>query len=114
MSSSRAAITMYRGDSYPIRFTLTDSTTGQPLNLDGATLTLTVDERNDPADETTQMFQLSGTLSATPADGTVSFTPTSANTATVGQYWYDVQLAQGGTVRTVIKNRFTITQDITK
>ena len=112
--SSRAAITIFRGDSYPIRFTLTDSTTGQPLNLDGATLTLTVDTLVDPPDDTTKIFSLTGTLSATPADGPVSFTPTSANTATVGVYWYDVQLAQGGTVRTVVKQRFTITQDITK
>lgn len=114
MSSSRLAITVYRGDSYPKRFTLTDSATGAPLDLTGATLTMTVDALVDPPDDTTKIFALTGTLSATPADGTVSFTPTSANTATVGVYWYDVQLVQGGTVRTVIKNRFTITQDITK
>lgn len=114
MSSNSAAITFFRGDSYPILVTLRDKSTGQPLNLTGATLILTVDTLVDPPDATTKIFALTGTLSATPADGTVSFTPTSANTATVGQYWYDVQLAQGGTVRTVVKNRFTITQDITK
>ena len=114
MSSSRAAITIFRGDSYPIRFTLTDKSTGAALNLTGSTLTITVDTLVDPPDATTKIFALTGALSATPADGKVSFTPTIANTSTVGQYWYDVQLAHGGTVRTVIKNRFTITQDITK
>lgn len=47
--------------------------------------------------------------------GVVTFTPTAANTAIIGAYFYDVQLTDAdGNVRTVVKNTFTITQDITK
>ncbi len=114
MIDKSLTITIYRGDSYSIPFTLTDKTTGQPIPLAGAVLTLTVDERSDPTDISTQLFQLNGELSDTPEDGKVLFTPSIINTARIGQFYYDVQLAQGGTIRTILKSKFIIDQDITK
>ena len=109
-----SAIVVFRGDSYPIIFTLKDKVTGLPLDLTGSTFKLTVDTLKDPPDNTTKVFEVAGVLSATPTDGTVSFTPTALNTAIVGKYYYDVQMTIGANIRTVVKSTFTISMDITK
>lgn len=109
-----SSITLFRGDSYPIIFTLKDKITTLPLNLTGATFKLTVDTRKDPTDGTTKVFDVVGVLTATPIDGKVSFTPTTVNTGTIGKYFYDVQMTTGANIRTVVKDTFTITMDITK
>jgi hypothetical protein len=107
-------ITMMRGDTYPIKVTLTDGSTGLPLDLTNKTGKLTVTSVKDPADDTKKVFDVSGVLTATPADGVMNFTPTSANTAVVGKYYYDIQISGTGYVRTVAKDQFIITQDNTK
>lgn len=115
MARATTKISMYRGDSYPINFTLTDSGSGAPINLTGCLLTLTVDTLSDPPDDSTQLFQLSGVVDADPESGRVAFTPTSGNTADTGAYYYDVQLTDAdGNIRTVVKSSFTIAMDITK
>lgn len=115
MARVKTAISMYRGDSYPITFTLKDSSSGAVIDLTGASLLMTVDTLENPVDATTKLFSVSGVLAADPTTGVVQFTPTAANTATIGAYFYDVQLTDAeGNVRTVAKNTFTISQDITK
>jgi archaellin len=115
MARAKTNISMYRGDSYPITFTLTDSATGSPIDLTGATLIMSVDTMADPPDDTTLQFEIDGVIDAAPETGKVSFTPTSTDTATVGLFYYDVQLTDAdGNIRTVAKNTFTITMDITK
>lgn len=111
-----AAITMYRGDSFNIVFTLKDASTGLPLNLTGSTFILTVDRKSTPADTNTKVFHVTGAVDPDPTTGKVTFKPTSANTATVGSFYYDVQMTTSSTsqVRTVVKDQFIITQDITK
>lgn len=114
MARPRTTISMYRGDSYPITFTLKDSS-GAPIDLTGCSLVMTVDERETPTDATTKLFEVAGVLADDPMTGVVRFTPTALNTATVGAYFYDVQLTDAdGNVRTVAKNTFTVVQDITK
>ena len=107
-------ITMYRGDSYDLSFTITDSGTGLPVPLNGATLKLTVTTIKDPPDNTTKLFDLDGTVDADPTTGVVVFKPTSLNTAAIGNYFYDIQLTGDGDVRTVQKAKFNIVQDNTK
>ena len=114
MATDANTISMYRGDSYPIQFTLRDKATGMALDLTGATLLLTVATLKDPPDNTTKLFDISGVLSATPMDGTVTFTPTEVNTSITGKFYYDVEMTQVGTVRTVLKSIFIIAMDITK
>ena len=112
---SAFAITLYRGDSYPINFTIKDSATGLPVDLAGSTLKLTVDRKQNPTDNTTKLFECMGVLDATvPATGKVSFTPTALNTATAGNFYYDVQRTAGAQIRTLVKATFVIQQDISK
>ena len=114
MARAKTSISMYRGDSYPITFTLKDSS-GSVVPLTGCSLLMTVNTLENPVDDTTKLFEVTGILATDPATGVVQFTPTAANTAVVGAYFYDVQLTDtDGNVRTVVKNTFTITQDITK
>lgn len=109
-------ITIYRGDSFNIVFTLKDAATGLPLNLTGSTFILTVDRKQNPVDNTTRVFTVNGSLDADPTTGKVSFKPTTTHTANAGSFFYDVQMTTAATsqVRTVVKDQFIITQDITK
>jgi len=109
------AITMYRGDSYPLSFTVKDKLTKLPINLSGATAKMTVSSAATPIDDSTKLFTLNGTVDADPALGKIFFTPTATNTANIGKFFYDVQIeGADNTVRTVAKSTFTIIMDITK
>jgi hypothetical protein len=107
-------VTVSRGDTYPIKVTLTDGSTGLPMNLTGMTGKLTVTSIKDPPDATTKVFDVTGVLTATPTDGIMNFTPTSDNTANIGKYYYDIQISGVNYVRTVVKAQFIIVQDNTK
>jgi hypothetical protein len=115
MARKVTAITMYRGDSYPITLTLTDKATAAAIDLTGCTLLMTVDETENPTDDSTMLFEVEGALDADPETGKATFTPLAADTATVGNYFYDIQLTDAdGNIRTVVKSTFVISQDITK
>ena len=113
--SSATELEYFRGDSYATVFTLTDRSTKLPINLVGYTFVMTVDSLNSPeTSSTTELFSVDGVITSA-VEGTVSFTPTVINTAQPpGKYYYDVQMVLGSTKRTIIKDSFTITQDITK
>lgn len=115
MANAKTAIKLYRGDSYPIAFTLKDAATSTPIDLTGSSLLLTVDTLAEPPDATTQVFQLVGVLAADPTTGIVYFTPSPTDTAVVGSYYYDVQLTDAASnILTVVKSSLTIVMDITK
>lgn len=114
MARDRNALTIVRGDSYPIPFTLTDPA-GAVLDLTGCTVVLTVSAEAEPEDDTAQICQVAGVLADDPTTGGVSFTPTTADTAEVGGYYYDIQVTDAdGHVRTPVKSTLTISQDISK
>jgi hypothetical protein len=103
-----------RGDSTPISFTLVDEA-GAAIDNTGSTYLLTVDPSDEPADALENLFQLA--QSNTPgSDGVVTFSPSTVDTdQTPDEYFFDVQQTDvGGNLRTVIKGKFTIQQDITK
>lgn len=111
-------ITMFRGDSYPIKIIVKDKTTGLPVPLDGYSFKLTVDTKESPPDNTTKVFEVTGVID-TPASGEVIFTPTSTNTdiapkALVKPYYYDISYTKGAEKRTIKKERFVLVQDIGK
>ncbi len=115
MARAKTTLSLYRGDSYPILFTIKDAASSTPIDLTGCSLLLTVDTLAEPPDDTTQVFQLTGALDASPSTGKVYFTPDTTDTATVGSYYYDVQLTDAdGNIRTVVKSTLTIAMDITK
>jgi len=104
----------YRGDSYPYVAYVTDTDTGNPIDLTAATLTMTVDSSKNPSDDSTKLFTVTGVL-VDAANGEASFTPsTTNNDLSPGTYYYDIQIEQGTVVRTLVKDKYVITQDITK
>lgn len=115
MSEILGDITMSRGDSYPLNMTVKSKTTGLPIDITGYAFKLTVTTDKDPINTTTKVFDCAGVLNVTPITGKVSFTPTTLNTATVGKFYYDIQMTVGAVIRTINeKNRFIIKQDNTK
>lgn len=115
MATDPYIIVMFRGDSYPVPFVVKNKKTKTPIDLAGATAKLTVDRKARPVDETTKVFSVNGVIDPVPTTGRISFTPTPANTAEIGKYFYDIQLTlPDGSIRTIVKSTFEITQDITK
>lgn len=105
-------ITMTRGDSYPHPFSRTED--GEAVDITARTYLLTVNSQKNPTDETTQLFQVVGVITDA-AGGLFEFTPTDVQTdQTPGTYWYDVQETDGANIRTLTKDKYKITQDITK
>jgi hypothetical protein len=117
MSEILGDIEMTRADSYPLILTVKSKSTNLAIDLTGYVFKLTVNSEKDPIDITHQVFQVTGVvdLDQVANKGKVSFTPTSADTATVGKFYYDIQWTVGGTVKSWNeKKKFTIKQDITK
>jgi hypothetical protein len=101
-----------RGDSTAFSFNLQDQA-GSAIDIAGFTFLLTVDPSDAPADDTGNLFQISGTITDGPG-GVVQFAPTPANNTPPGDYFFDVEWTATGAIRTIIKGKYTIKQDITK
>lgn len=110
-----ALITRYRGDTAPDEITITDAA-GNPRDLTGFTLFLTVNEERDPVDVSNQLFQMEGVVQSPATAGVVRFTPTAAQAdQTPGVYFYDVEYEDpSGFVKTLVKDIYIFEQDITK
>lgn len=110
-------LTFYRGDTYPVEYTIKDKSDGSAINITGYNFTMTVNTEKDPpgTDISNQLFTVAGNITDA-VNGKVEFTPTSTNTdQTAGTYYYDVQMVDGsGNIRTIVKAKFKITYDITK
>lgn len=106
-------IVRYRGDTWPIRMTILQDDV--PMNITGCDFVLTVDSKKTPPDDTTNLFQLIGTIEGDPADGNVIFEPSELDVDRVGKFFYDLQVTDTSLKkRTIAKDRFTLVQDITK
>ena len=114
---SEANLCRKRGDTFPIVVAVTDAETGAAIALTGSdTFLLTVDPSPAPADNTANLFQLTGTVIDGP-NGRVRFGPLSSPQAnqTPGTYFYDVQWTNaGGEVRTILEGQWEVEQDVTK
>lgn len=108
-----ADITRRRGDTKPIVFRFTES--GVAMDLGGCSFLMTVDPAKDPADDTKNILQMSGTALT---DGRVKFDMTELEAdITPGTYYYDVQITDAdGKISTPEDGcgKFKIIQDITK
>lgn len=111
-------ITWFRGDSYPIELTIKDKATSEAIDISGYAFLMTVNTEKDPIDETAQIFQVVGEIDADQITnkGKITLTPTAVNTdLSNGTYYYDVQMTDSsGNIRTIAKDKFKISQDITK
>jgi hypothetical protein len=109
-----AEITRYRGDTAPDRFTVKD-VDGTVINITSYTFLLTVDEKKNPANTATQVFQIAGVI-IDAVNGVVEFEPTTGNANQVPDtYWYDVQMIDpDGRITTLAKDEYIFVQDISK
>lgn len=108
-------LTFYRGDSFPIVVTITDSRTSEPIDLDGYELKLSVSSTINPVDDSSLVFDVQGVIDNDTETGKVTFTPTSQNNGVAGSYYYDIQMIDSNSnIRTIVKAPYLIVQDITK
>jgi len=106
-------LTVKRRDTATFTFYFYDEN-GAAFNLTGYSLFTTVKQSMDDADAAAKI-SASLTLSATPTDGTATWTITAANTQYLsGVYFWDVQLKDGsGNITTVISDFFEVKPDVT-
>jgi len=84
-------LTRTRGDTYPIRMTMTNPD-GTAMDLTNKQVLLTVNTEEDPADTTNQVFQIVGTITDALL-GKVEFAPTDDQADNVGTFYYDVEVS---------------------
>lgn len=106
-----------RGDTDPIPFRL-ELENGTAINITGYTFRLSVDTVENPTDPNrptaTQVFAVDAVIVDAPA-GRFEFPITILESnQTPGDYFYDVERFDGSNIRTIVKGRFVIGQDITK
>lgn len=114
-ASSLVTITRYRGDTVPDLYTITDDD-GVAIDIStGYSFKMTVNTEKNPADNTNEVFSVTGQITDGP-NGIVSFSPSTLQAdQTPGTYYYDVQMVYpSGAIRTLEKGRYVIVQDITK
>lgn len=109
-----AELTRKRGDTYADEVAVTDSA-GTAIDITGYTFTMTVDPERYPATAANNLFSLTGVITDA-ANGLVEFAPSAVQAdQTPGRYWYDIQMTDAaGKIRTIVADRYTIQQDITK
>lgn len=112
-NAASKAICWGRGDSDARGFIVQDSA-GVAINITGFTFKLTVNSERDPTDTVNQLFTVVGVIGS-PTAGTVSFAPLTTDTVTIGKFFYDIEQTDGaGLIKTIIKGKCEIVQDITK
>lgn len=110
-------LSRYRGDTYPLVYSLVSKVTltnpvSAPVDLTGWSFTLTINADIDPIDETNQLAQVVGLITDA-TGGVVEFPMT--GTLAVGNFYYDIQsIDESGYKKTQGKAKIAILQDITK
>ena len=106
-----------RGDSSAIVFVLSNKATGAPLDLTGYTApVLAVNTLATPSDVSTELFKVTGSIDLAPETGRISFSPTAVQTDEAPDlYFYDAQVLDAASgLKTFVKGKFTLKQDIAK
>lgn len=105
-----------RGDTEPFSFALVDdSTPAAAIPITGFSFLLTANTEQDPINDDNQLFQLSGFIGADPLLGIVTFSPIVATFLNAGDFFFDVEQTDASSkIRTIIKGKLEIRQDITK
>ena len=107
---SANTIEMYKGDTDSITITVTDAN-GDAFDLSGYTMLLTGKE--NVSDTAVAIGPVTGVVSS-PATGIGNIPITSVHTnIAAGIYYYDIQISNGTTTKTILLDRFIIKQDVT-
>lgn len=108
------AITRRRGDTYADEIIIKSKTTKLPIDITGYTFVMTLDPEKAPVSSANNLYSLVGTI-VDAAAGRVSFAPSALQADQLGAFYYDVQMIDGNLAkRTVVLDKYTYTQDITK
>ncbi len=112
--NSEKTICWGRGDSDAKGFAVQDSD-GVAVDITGFSFKMTVNSERNPADQVNEQFTITGVIGSG-VGGLVSFAPSVSDTdITPGTYFYDVEQTDvGGLIKTLIKGKALIVQDITK
>ncbi len=107
-------INRYRGDTVPDEITVKQPD-GSPQDLTSYSFLLTVNSVKNPPDDTTQLFQVVGTIIDAP-NGVVEFAPNSTQAnQTPGKYYFDIQaITPTGRKHTISAGIYRFKQDVTK
>ena len=108
--AAKIDVKRFRGDTDPLVFTFSKNKV--PLDITGNSYTLSVATTPDPL-TASYVMQLAGVVTD-PLAGVVTFTPTELEADFIGDYYYDIQMANGLVKKTVVTGKFKMTQDITK
>jgi hypothetical protein len=121
-NESEINLCRFRGDTYPAKFRATNEGSPQVLDITSYAFLMTVNSVKSPDANSSpivgdQKFQITGTITDA-ATGRFEFQYTGSPAPQLldpGTYYYDVQMTDGtGDIRTIIKGKYTIKQDITK
>lgn len=101
-----------RGDTFDLNLTFLDSA-GDAVNLTGYTFKLTAKPSKSLADNGTGVVQVSGSI-VSAANGTALIRITKeATAAMLGVYFYDAQYVVGSVIKTFMRGRIVISEDVT-
>lgn len=119
MATTSTNFDIPRGDSRDIRVTVTDSETGDPLDLTGSTVffTLKAEIDNDLADSSALIKKdVVSHTDPTAGKTTIRLLPSETGALTPGEkYPYDIQVKlSGGDVMTIVSGKIRITADVTR
>jgi hypothetical protein len=106
-----STITTYRGDTTPVQRTIKIG--GVATDITGWSFVLTVNWEANPTDTTNQIGTVAGTITDAPG-GEVEFEPTEDMTATVGTFYYDIQITDANGKISTKRGQWVVLQDITK
>lgn len=114
MGYQETNITRVRGDTFPFSFRIKDSA-GAAVDITGFSFKLSVDTNEEPTDETSQLFKLTGTVTDGP-NGIVQFTLSAVQAdQTPSTYYFDLEQTDlAAKIRTVAKGEWNVIQDVTK
>lgn len=103
-----------RGDTAPDKLIIKNKTTQAVTDITGFQFKMTVHSAQDPVDETTQLYQLTGTITDA-VNGKVEFEPTEIQADRVGEFYFDIeQLDAAGKKLTIVVGGYEYKQDYTK
>jgi hypothetical protein len=103
----------FRGDTKPFVVNLKTVSTGLPLDITSCSFLMTVDSVQDPPDNTTRQFQLTGSILGSPTLGVVQFLPSASETNITGAFFFDIQMTDAnGYINTIKKDKIKFIQDL--
>ena len=107
-----SGITRYRGDTASLGVKITQD--GEPYNLTGCSLIMTISSEQNPVDNTSVIQQNSAVITNA-EEGLASFEFSDEDFNYIGKYYYDIQLTDANNkVKTITKSTIKLLQDITK